>query len=94
MEVGLRSQVAIVAYCAARIADQGMLCTKRLGQSAHNSESSSRDCCFPQDRLQRTALHWATEQGHQECVAALMDFGIDVNAVDSVGRCVEPTCGS
>ena len=39
-----------------------------------------------QDRLQRTALHWAAEMGQHETAQTLIDFGIDVKAVECTGR--------
>ncbi|EFJ44495.1 hypothetical protein VOLCADRAFT_106351 [Volvox carteri f. nagariensis] len=38
------------------------------------------------DQLQRTALHWAAELGNIEAAELLIDFGIDVKAVECNGR--------
>ncbi|KXZ49670.1 hypothetical protein GPECTOR_20g527 [Gonium pectorale] len=38
------------------------------------------------DQLQRTALHWAAELGHIECAELLIDYGVDVKAVECNGR--------
>ncbi|GLC36382.1 hypothetical protein PLESTM_000437500 [Pleodorina starrii] len=38
------------------------------------------------DTLQRTALHWAAELGNVEAAELLIDYGIDVKAVECNGR--------
>ncbi|GIL93449.1 hypothetical protein Vretimale_12719 [Volvox reticuliferus] len=38
------------------------------------------------DQLQRTALHWAAELGHVDAAELLIDYGIDVKAVECNGR--------
>lgn len=39
-----------------------------------------------QDKLQRTALHWAAELNHIEAAEALLDYGCDPLAVECNGR--------
>lgn len=38
------------------------------------------------DQLARTALHWAAELGNVEAAELLIDYGIDVKAVECNGR--------
>ncbi|GIL50507.1 hypothetical protein Vafri_6684 [Volvox africanus] len=38
------------------------------------------------DQLQRTGLHWAAELGHVDAAELLIDYGIDVKAVECNGR--------
>lgn len=39
-----------------------------------------------QDRLMRTALHWAAEMGHIDAAQTLLDFGADVKLKECTGR--------
>jgi hypothetical protein len=45
-----------------------------------------RSAAPPQDRLGRTALHWAVEAGQQEAAETLLDFGINAAVTDCIGR--------
>lgn len=38
------------------------------------------------DRFGRTALQWASEQGHVHTVEILLDMGADINERDNMGR--------
>uniref|UniRef100_A0A7S0YEI9 Uncharacterized protein n=1 Tax=Polytomella parva TaxID=51329 RepID=A0A7S0YEI9_9CHLO len=38
------------------------------------------------DKIQRNALHWAAELGHVEAAELLIDYGIDVKAMECNGR--------
>lgn len=40
----------------------------------------------PQDKFNRTALHWAAEMGHDDTVEALLDFNCDIHAMECNGR--------
>lgn len=44
-------------------------------------------CCgVLQDKLLRTALHWAVECGHKDTVECLLDYNADVAAMECNGR--------
>lgn len=38
------------------------------------------------DKLQRTPLHWAARRGYDKVVEMLVDFGAEVQVVDSFGK--------
>jgi ankyrin repeat protein len=41
-----------------------------------------------QDKTGRSALHWAAESNQLEAAKTLIDFGINLLAMDSMGRSV------
>ncbi|KAG2487618.1 hypothetical protein HYH03_013757 [Edaphochlamys debaryana] len=63
---------------AAQRGDQGYI--KRIAERTLDFNVNQRDS------LARTALHWAAELGHISTAELLIDFGVDIKAVECNGR--------
>ena len=46
--------------------------------------------CLGLSQEERTALHWAAENGHRDCVEVLLDKGANAEATDKVCRTPTP----